>query len=50
MPNVMAMLDSEKFSDSDSMEIDIDEDDFGGIASSYDKRALLKKMNEFYEE
>ena len=50
MPNVMAMLDSNNMEDSEGDEIDLDEDDFGGIASSYDKRALLKKINEFYDE
>ncbi len=49
-PNVMAMLDAGNLTDSEEDDIDLDAEDFIGQRGFYDKKALLKKIIEFYEE
>ncbi|MDD5680749.1 MAG: ATP-dependent helicase [Candidatus Omnitrophica bacterium] len=50
MSNVMAMLDVSNLSDIEEEDIDLDAEDIGGTSRAYDKRVLLKKINEFYDE
>lgn len=48
--NVMAMLDVSNLSDAEEDDIDLDAEDFASAGNAYDKKALLKRINEFYEE